>query len=339
MTEFVFSIIILLGSLGAILVIAFGKFPRNPKVITIIAGGLGIILAGGLFFAGLFHSVPTKSVGVVTSYGKVIGAPYGPGGHLMAPWRTLNIVRDTIQSDSFSSANGSATSPDSVGPSGITGYCIKIRLGGMNQGCADVQLQTRVDEGAIPALYADYSSYGPNLTQDVDQYVVKRELTTVLNHVLGDYNVIADVSAQLEACSVAQKTSCTTQTSSQFSQFDPQIISALQGDPQIKGQISVLGVNLQYVNFDVTTEAAITKIQQDYTETVGEIIQEQTNTATSAANAALVTGKNGQQSLTPSILEYDCYQTIQDAIKAGYQGLPATMSCGSSSSGVLISGK
>ena len=181
MTAFVFFIIIALISLAVIFAAGFGKYPRNPKVLSITGGILGLFVAGGLFYASLFHSVPTKSEGVVTSYGRVIGTPYGPGSHLMAPWRTLNIVQDTIQSDSFFDTNGQG--PDQQYPSGTRGYCITIRLGGMNSGCANVQLQTQVIPAAIPDLYANYSSYGPNLSQDVDQFVVKRELTTDLNRV------------------------------------------------------------------------------------------------------------------------------------------------------------
>src|SRR5690242_20371834 len=135
-----------------------------------------VIIAPGIFFLSGFNSVPTKSVGVITSYGKVVGNPYGPGSHWMVPWKTLNIVQDTIQSDSFFAANGNG--PDVQTPSGIKGYCIPVRLAGLSQGCLDVQMQTQVEEQAVPELFANYSSYGPNLTLDVDQYVVQRELKT-----------------------------------------------------------------------------------------------------------------------------------------------------------------
>lgn len=322
MAEFVFSIIVALASIGAIMVIVFGRFPRNPKVITVITGGLGIILAGGLFFSSLFHSVPTKSVGVITSYGKVIGTPYGPGSHLLTPWRTLNIVQDTIQSDSFLQANGTAS--DTYSGSGATGYCITVRLGGSQEGCADIQLQTQTEESAIPELYANYSSYGGTLIQDIDQYVVKRELVTVLNRTLGDYNPVADVSITLN-----------TGGTSQFSSFDPVLLSTMRAD--LAGEVDVLNINLQYVHYDTDTQGRINNIATQYADTQVAKEQEQTNAAISAANAAL---EKNSQSLTPSVLQYDCYQTIQDAIKAGYQGLPATLSCGGSSgSNVLISGK
>lgn len=338
MAEFVFGLIFMvIGVLAIIGAIFSSHTSRNPKVWISIAGIFFILLAGAGVWQSFYQSVPTKSEGVVTSYGKVIGTPYGPGRHQIAPWRTLNIVQDTIQSDSFFQSNGNGS--DQLTPHGIVGNCISVRLAGLSSGCLDVQMQSQVRADAIPELYANYSSYGPSLTLDIDQYVVQRELKTVLNRPpLSDYNVIQDVSNSLAACIKKGQADCTANTSSQFSQFDPVILKALQEDPQLKGKIDILDVNLQFPHFDDSTEAAIRKIQTSYLETVEATQQERTNAAISTANAALVNTKSGQ-ALTPAILQYDCYQVIQAAIKAGYTGLPATLSCGNGNSNVLVNGK
>lgn len=295
-----------------------------------------VVIAGAIFFGSGFQSVPTKSVGVLTSFGQVQGTPYSPGSHWMVPWKTLNVVTDTIQSDSFLQANGSG--PDSYTNSGARGNCINIRLGGQQEGCADVQLQTQTNENAIPDLFANYSSYGPNLTQDVDQYVVKRDLTTILNRDLGDYNPIQDVSLQLEACDLKNASNCQANVASQFSKFDGQLTTDLQAE--LGNQVHVFDVNLQYVHYDSTTEAALQRIQNSYTETAQAVQQEQTNSAISAANEALVS-KTG--TLTPAQLEQECFSIVQTAEKDGYQ-LPLTwgncMSVGASSTPVIVnSGK
>lgn len=297
-------------------------------------------IAGAIFFASGFQSVPTKSVGVLTSFGQVQGTPYGPGSHWMVPWKTLNVVTDTIQSDSFTQADNSNgnPNPDTYSNSGAKGYCINIRLGGQQEGCADVQLQTQTNESAIPQLFANYNSYGPNLTQDVDQYVVKRDLTTILNRDLGDYNPIQDVSLQLEACDLKNATNCQTNAASQFSKFDGQLTRDLQ--TELGNQVHVFDVNLQYVHYDSTTEAALQRIQNSYTETAQAVQQEQTNAAISAANEALVS-KTG--TLTPAQLEQECFSIVQTAEKDGYQ-LPLTwgncMASSSSSTPVIVnSGK
>lgn len=334
MALFVFAIIIAVIAILAMLGVIFtDKVTRNPKVWTIIGGTFAVLLAGGLVTLSMFKSVPTKSEGVVTSYGKVIGTPYGPGGHFMAPWRTLNIVQDTIQSDGFFQSNG--TGADVQTTHGINGYCISVRLAGLTSGCLDVQMQSQVRPSAIPELYANYSSYGPSLTLDIDQYVVQRELKTILNRPpLSDYNVIQDVSNSLAACISKGDTTCTANTSSQFSQFDPVVLQELRDDPQLKGKIDILDVNLQFPHFDDTTEQAIQKIQGSYLQTVEATQQEKTNAAISLANAALVKSN----SLSPALLQNECYTTTQDAIKAGYN-LPAGWNCSSQSSNMLLQGK
>ncbi len=296
------------------------------SVACLVIAPLIVVLAG-------INSVPVKSVGVVTSFGRV-GAEYGPGAHWLWPWKTLAVVSDTIQSDNFSAANG--TGPDQTAASGVKGYCVAVRLAGLNQGCADIQMQTQVIPDAIPNLYANYSSYGSNLTLDVDQYVVQREVKTDLNRILGDYNVVADVAASLQACSAAGTTTgCTTTATSQFSQFDPQLLAALQHDPELAGNVRVLDVNLQFIHFSGSVENAIEDIQTHYQDTVAATIQEKTNAAISAANAALVS-KPG--ALNAAVLANECYTTTQDAIKAGFT-LPAGWNCSGAGSSVLVTGK
>lgn len=305
--------------------------PNYARRWTFVAAAVALVIAPLIVVLAGINSVPVKSVGVATSFGRV-GAEYDPGAHWLWPWKTMTIVSDTIQSDNFAQANG--TGPDQAAPSGVKGYCIPVRLAGLNQGCADVQMQTQVIKEAIPNLFANYSSYGSNLTLDVDEYVVQREVKTDLNRILGDYNVVADVAASLQACSATGQTGCTT-AGSQFSQFDPALLRALQNDPELKGNVNVLDVNLQYIHFSGSVEAAIESIQSKYQETVAATIQEKTNAAISAANAALVS-KPG--ALNASVLANECYITTQDAIKAGYS-LPAGWTCAGSGSSVLVQGK
>jgi regulator of protease activity HflC (stomatin/prohibitin superfamily) len=291
---------------------------RNNFKLPLIFGAIVPIIIGGAIFVGSgFNTVPTKSVGVVTSFGKVQNE-YGPGAHWMVPWKSLNIIQDTIQTDDFEQANGSGTY--NVGTSGINGYCITVRLGGQQEGCADVTLQTRVVANAIPQLYADYSSYGSDLQSDIQTYVVKRELTTALNRTLGDYNPVEDVTASL------------TNGASQFSSFDQQLLKAMNQD--IGSEVQILNFNLQYVHYDSQTQNRINEIATQYAATQVALQQEQTNKAISAANQALA----NNNTLTPQVLANECYTTTEDAIKAGY-ALPADWSCSGQNSNLLIEGK
>ena len=341
MGEVILLAIVGIIGLVAVIVAFLADLRKNTRIGVAIGGVLLIAITPVIFWLSGYTSVPTKSVGVITSYGKVIGTPYTPGQHWLPPWRGLTIVSDAIQSDNFKQANcptDSNGNPEPCAdvqlPSGTNGYCIIVRFAGLNQGCIDVQLQTLVEAQAIPELYGNYSSYGPNLAQDIDQFVVQRELRTWMNRVLGDYNVIADVTASLEACTSKGQANCNSVTPSQFSAFDPQILKALQTDTQLAGKVDVLDVNLQFPHFTGNVETAIEGIQNKYTEIVQAQLQEQVNAAISTANAALVNPKQGQ-SLTPAVLTYDCLQEVAAAIKANYQ-LPTGFSCGGTSSNLIL---
>ena len=121
MAEFIFAVIIAIAAILGIIFAVRGDFPtRNPRYLGVLGGVLAVLLAGGMIAQSMFQSVPTKSIGVRTSYGKVIGTPYGPGGHWVPPWVTLNIVQNTIQSDTFSERNGGPVTPDVPTPRGTT---------------------------------------------------------------------------------------------------------------------------------------------------------------------------------------------------------------------------
>jgi regulator of protease activity HflC (stomatin/prohibitin superfamily) len=298
-----------------------GERPNYARRWLVLSAVIAIVIAPVIFVRAGINSVPTKSVGVVTSFGRV-GSEYAPGAHWLVPWQSLNVIQDTIQSDNFAQANG--TGADSYGTSGAIGNCITVRLGGNQEGCADVQLQTQVEPSAIPALFANYSSYGGNLTAEIDQHVVKRELVTVLNHTLGDYNPVADVSTTLNS-----------NAASQFSSFDPSLLAQMKAD--LGGQVTILNINLQYVHYDSATQDRINQIATQYADTQVAKQQESTNAAISLANAALA---KQNSSLSPAVLQNECYQTIQLAIKAGFTGLPATLSCGpGTTASVLVPGK
>jgi hypothetical protein len=327
---FIFAIILAVIAIGVLLGLIFampktstyrGTTSRNWGRTWGIIGTAtaAIILVPLMIFLSGWNTVPVKSVGVTTSFGKV-GAEYGSGAHWLFPTQTLNIIQDTIQTDRYFQSNGTASTLYSA--NGAVGGCITVRLGGNQEGCADVQLQTQVEPSAIPELFANYSSYGSDLTADIDQYVVYRELVTVLNHQLGDYNPVADVSATLAS----------NGTASQFSSFDPALLSAMQSD--LAGQVKVLNFNLQYVHYDPATQNRINQIATQYADTQVAIQQEQTNKAISAANAALVQSN----SLSAAVLQNECYTTTQDAIKAGYS-LPTGWNCSGVSSGVILPGK
>jgi regulator of protease activity HflC (stomatin/prohibitin superfamily) len=265
--------------------------------------GLGVVfLAFLVFFIGGFKSVPVKSVGVVTAFGHV-GSTYKPGLHHTWPWNTVNILDETVQTTTFSGKN-----------------CLDIRIGGQQTACLDVTIKWQVRDSAAADLFQNYDTSG-NIQGVIKNSLVVRELEQVVNQVMGDYNPIQDVAAN------------STSGNSQFSTFGPKVLTQMRSD--IGSQIDVLSIIMPFAQYDSSTQSRLNAIQQQYAETAIADEQVITNQAQAKANAAIAQSVNN----SPAVLEQECLQTVQTAIKSGYQ-LPAGFNClGGSSELALSTGK
>jgi hypothetical protein len=154
---------------------------------------------------------------------------------------------------------------------------------------------------------------------DIRNAVVVRSLKSAANAVMGDYNPIQDVSLN------------STAGNSQFTKFAGLIKAAMIHD--IGGRIHVLSVLLPLAHYDNSTQARLNAIQQQYAETAIAKQQLKTNQAQAAANNALRNSVGND----PNVLIANCEQIVKEAIKANYQGLPATFcSVGGNSTGVVV---
>lgn len=142
---------------------------RPTIVVAIIIGTVGVTAA----LMACFTSVPAKSVGVVTSFGKPT-RHFGPGMHAKAPWTVVHDMDGAIQID------------DNLGQ-----HRTEIRLG--NQANAYVQnaLRWQIKPEAAERLYSDYREFdhiGPGL---IDQ-----ELARALNTAFKDYDPLHAAQGQ-----------------------------------------------------------------------------------------------------------------------------------------------
>jgi regulator of protease activity HflC (stomatin/prohibitin superfamily) len=313
---FIFSIILLVIAV----IVGFGSFAAKDEGALGMRVGAAVltVLAVGMFVLSGLREVPTRSVGVPTSFGKVESS-LRPGIHFKAPWTTVNILDETIQTTTFDGND-----------------CLTVRIGGQQTACLDVTIQWRILDSGAPGLFNDYNGSGSSNTSssvqpsssvpsgimgNITDAVVIRELEQTVNEVLGDYNPIQDVSANATA------------GNSQFSGFGPVVESDMRRD--LTGRIQVLNVLMPLLRYDTATQDRLNQIQQQYGQTAIAQQEVATNKAQSAANAAI----SASLSSNPGVLEYQCLQITQDALKSG-DTLPAGWSCtGSSSSLALSTGK
>jgi regulator of protease activity HflC (stomatin/prohibitin superfamily) len=302
-------ILCILAFAGGIIALLAGGMAKNPVAVR-ASGAVAIILALLVFFFSGFRSVPTKSIGVPTSFGHV-ESTLGSGFHWKMPWTTVNILDETIQTTTFEGTkNLPGGNPDQ-------NECLDVRIGGQQTACLDVTIQWRILDSGAPGLYQDYSGQG-SIMNTITDAVVIRELKQTVNDVLGDYNPIADVASTQGA------------GNSQFSAFGPVVLRAMRAD--LSGRIQVLTVLMPLLRYDSATQARLNQIQQQYGETAIAQQEIKTNQDQSAANAAI------SHSLTPASLAYDCLTITQSALKSG-TSLPVGWNCFGSSSSLALTGK
>jgi regulator of protease activity HflC (stomatin/prohibitin superfamily) len=309
--------LVILLVIGGVIAVAWGAMTRDGA--NAVGGGvLAIVLAALLFFLAGFKEVPVKTVGVMASFGHVEGY-MGPGIHHTWPWKTVNLLPQTVQTVTWSG--------------GFTkgGVCMAlgVRIGGQQEGCLDATIQYEVRDQAAGTLFADYNTANSVVASpacpkagavlnDICNAVVVREFEVAVNDVLGDYQPIQDVAL-------------TTGTgNSQFSTFAPQILALMRRD--IGSQITVRTVLMPFLHYDRTTQDRLDAIQQQYAATAIADQQLATNRALAKANGAI-------GAVTPAELIQECLGIVQDAEKTGYQ-LPAGFgNCISGSSAAITVGR
>lgn len=306
MIAFVIACIILVAGFICLISSFIASKSENRAVLR----GLTVVLVvvAVIFTAlGGIREVTTNAVGVPTAFGHVETA-LRPGLHWKAPWTRVNILDETVQTTTFE--GGFDSSGNCVGG-------LDVRIGGQQQACADLSIQWKILDSGAPSLYRLYNKSGASIMETIQDAVVIRELKTVVNDVLGDYNPIQDVALNTGA------------GNSQFSTFSKVIESRMRQD--LAGRVKIVNFFMPIMHYDPATQARLDRIQQQYGDTAIAIELLKTNQAQAKADAAI-----GQPTATQ--LQFLCYQIVQTAEKTGYTGLPATFSCGSGSGSVVSVG-
>ena len=193
-----------------------------------------------------------------------------------------------------------------------------MRIGGQQTARLDVTIQWQVLKPAADNLFLDYGAQGQDIMGDIQNAVVVRSLKLAVNQVMGDYNPIQDVAVNSAV------------GNSQFSTFGPKVKAAMVHD--IGGRVKVLSLQMPLAHYDLSTQNRLNTIQAQYAETAIARQQYQTNLAQAKANKALAASVSND----PGVLVAQCLNIVQQAIKSGYQGLPAGFSCIGTANGVVL---
>jgi regulator of protease activity HflC (stomatin/prohibitin superfamily) len=263
---------------------------------TIAAFGLAVLM---LIFS-VFTVVPTRDIGIVTSFGKPVGN-LDNGIHAKLPWEKVKTLDGAIQTDSYLEKNEDG--------------CTDIRIGNESTACVDNSIRWRIKLAAGEALYKDYRDM-----DNIRKSLVTRELTAALNEVLSDYNPLSEIQNDEQNA-----------TNPNLNEFSREVAERLR--EQVGDQIEIENVIIPLIHFDKPTQSKINLYQAEVANTRIATQREQTATAQARANERL----SKSVSKDPNVLVSQCLDTLNEMVKEG-QKIPIGFSCwpGGSATSVVL---
>jgi regulator of protease activity HflC (stomatin/prohibitin superfamily) len=219
---------------------------ENLKVAAVIPLGIAFLL----FVISVLTIVPTREIGVVTSFGRPVDT-YSNGIHLKAPWEKVHKLDGTIQTDNW------------VGKE----YCTEIRIGNESTACVDNTIRWRIRLEAGKRLYQDYREM-----DNIRESLVTRELKASLNSVLANFNPLEQIKADSKGAP-------------DLNQFSAAVTRDLR--TRVGDDVEIKSVIIPIIHFDEQTQNKINAYQAEVANTRIAEQKITTNKAQAKANEAL----------------------------------------------------
>lgn len=209
-------------------------------------GVLLLILGLLISFFSVFVTVPTRDIGVKTTF----GAPTGSlpnGAHFKAPWEDVTMMDGAIQTDTHNNQD-----------------CDKVRIAHQIVACANVYIIWQIKENSVDELFKDYREF-----QNIRNTLVDKKLQSTLNTVFEAYDPLA-----------------VNPTTGQSSAPELSVLSAQALDQmrQAAGdRITISDLKVTVLNFDDATQSKINALQGQVAQT--RIAEQGVQTAQQQAKA------------------------------------------------------
>ncbi|MBQ1052987.1 SPFH domain-containing protein [Micromonospora sediminimaris] len=228
-------ILAIVAAVIAIIAVAVALFSsqrqvRQIGVLTAIGALAGTAI---LTVASSAHSVPIRSVGIVTSFGKPTGEVTGSGLKWVTPWQRVGEwdagrqKYDHIGSDS----------------------CVRVRTGTLADACVEVLVEWQVQPENAPQQFMDYKG-------DFESFRGQRvgvQLDSAVNDAFATYNPLERIDSKTGNLNVDLKP------------FSASIKSNAEG--RLADDVEILSVTITRVNHDDKTEGNIKAFQDKLAQT------------------------------------------------------------------------
>lgn len=268
----------------------------NPIRWPISIGVVLLVLAIVLTTLASFTTVPTKEFGIVTAFGKPVGALTN-GLHAKAPWNNVTTIDAAIQTDPYKQGN-----PDK------NFECITVRIAHQATACVDTTVSWRIKDGAADALFQNYRDFS-----NIRFNLVTRQLNAKLNNAFEGYDPLAiDDSGNA--------------TAPELSTLASQVTQSLQST--IGDQIDSINVTIPVVHYDDNTTQKVNALLGQVAQTRIAAQQIVTNEKQAEANAKLAASLSND----PNVLVNKCL----DIVEGGKVTLPAGFTCWPGGSSAVV---
>lgn len=248
-----------------------------------------LTLVAGVLLLGLssLTMVGTKTVGVVTSFGKPSGTPMTSGLHVKAPWAKVHKFDAAVQVDKYSGDD-----------------CVGVRMAGQTTACVSAVVTWRIVPSQANSLYQDYKDF-----DRVQQTLVANNTTATLSKVFASYNPLQQVSD-------GHAISATPDVSG-YAQSVKTVLQSAVGS-----SIEVVSVTTPYIKYDSTTQDRVNDLQAEVANTRVAEQKKLTAQAEAAANRTL----SASVSHDPNVLVSKCLDLLSSVAQAG-GSLPNGFTC------------
>ncbi|MFI9640699.1 SPFH domain-containing protein [Micromonospora sp. NPDC051925] len=229
---FTFAVILGIGLVfsGATALVARNRGVKQMSALV----ALGFLVGTVAFAVGSSaHSVPIRSVGIVTSFNKPTGEVTGSGLKWVAPWQKVG------------EWDAGRQKYDHIGGD----QCVRVRTGTLADACVEVLIEWQVKPENAPKQFMDYKG-------DFESFRGQRvgvQLDSAVNDAFAAYNPLEKIDARTGNLNVDLKP------------FAEGIRGNAEG--RLSGDVDILSVTITRVNHDDKTEGNIKAFQDKLAQT------------------------------------------------------------------------
>lgn len=301
----------------------YSKDETDPRAIAagtrIVAVAVGVLAACTLAIAS-FTIVPTRSVGVVTSFGKPVGSLKN-GAHLVRPWAEVEKFDASVQTLNLDGDPGKDKTP-----------CVTVRLGNQTTACVDVSLQWNIDQsGDVVELYRKFKNFG-----NIEENLVRRQLRNALNEAFKAHDPLSVINDEASKPNATEGQTSVTDKSKQIesngdlaAKAKPVLVSG------VGSGIKIVSLTIPLVHYDKDTENRLKQYQQAMADTRIASQKKLTADETKQANDKLASSASVKD---PGVQYQNCIDLMRElGAKDQLKNLPPAFTCpGSSTANVII---